>query len=187
MEDKILIAYQNAINRIDDYFEYNFESRRDQKFVTKVLEELAEELKKSIMIIAVKKLDPNAKLPTQANPYDAGFDLYALNEWILHPGERRLFRTGLAVSIPPGHYGRIAPRSGLALRYGVDTMAGVVDATYRGELSVLLINLGQTNIHIKIGDRIAQMIIEKCHEVTWREVEQLDETSRGEGFGSSGQ
>jgi dUTP pyrophosphatase len=92
------------------------------------------------------------------------------------------------MSIPPGYYGRIAPRSGLALKYGIDVLAGVVDAGYRGEICVILYNTDKDNLfHIKTGDRIAQIIIEKYYPMDFVEVEKLDESIRGNsGFGSSG-
>ena len=96
--------------------------------------------------------------------------------------------TGISISIPRGYYGRVAPRSGLALRDGIDVLAGVIDAGYRGEVGVILINFGDKSFAFRKGDRIAQLIIEKCHEVEWQEVDELNGTARGDdGFGSSGE
>jgi len=141
--------------------------------------------------LPVKRLTPTAKLPEKANLFDAGLDLYSdeVKEVItLAPGERRLFSTGIAVGIPKGFVGLIWPRSGLAVKKGIDTLAGVIDAPYRGEVKVLLINESNGFQTFAPGDKIAQMIIQHVPDFTPVEVEDLDETSRGEnGFGSSGQ
>ncbi len=143
------------------------------------------------MKIDILKLDPNAIVPTRANTTDAGNDLYALESGYLKPGQRAAVRTGIAVALPKGVYGRIAPRSGLAAKSGMDVLAGVVDSSFRGEVKVILINLsdgGEENtFHWKAGDRIAQLIIEYCVPVEWESVETLPSTDRGlGGFGSSG-
>ena len=140
--------------------------------------------------IKIKLLDCEARGPFQANPNDAGYDLYAAIDRpiTLLPGERNLVNIGISVAIPPGFYGRIAPRSGLALKYGIDVLAGVVDSTYRGAVGVVLINLGQNTVVINSGDRVAQLIIERCEQAQWQAVDDLDETVRADaGFGSSGQ
>ena len=151
------------------------------------------------MQIKFKKVNENAKIPTQASPKDA-FDLYATEDAILVPGERKLFKTGIQVELPDGYYGRVAPRSGLAYKYGIDVLAGVIDEGYRGEIGVILINLdfnldpetqGEpflNSYYVKAGDKIAQLNIEKhgndCDVVV---VDELSETERGEkGFGDSG-
>lgn len=145
------------------------------------------------MKIKIKKLNIDAVIPTQAKRGDAGYDLYSIDDSPLFGSQRRLFRTGIAIEIPEGYYGRIAPRSGLALKNGVDVLGGVVDANYRGEIGVILLNTTAKGdelqiTHIKKGDKIAQLIIEKCHEVEWQEVSALTETDRGAGgFGSTGQ
>lgn len=145
------------------------------------------------MKIKIKKLNIDAVIPTQAKKGDAGYDLYSIDDSPLFGSQRRLFRTGIAIEIPEGYYGRIAPRSGLALKNGVDVLGGVVDANYRGEIGVILLNTTAKGdelqiTHIKKGDKIAQLIIEKCHEVEWQEVSALTETDRGAGgFGSTGQ
>jgi dUTP pyrophosphatase len=138
--------------------------------------------------IRVKKLRDDARLPARAQSSDAGADLCAVEAFTLAPGERRLVPTGLAIEIPPGWYGRIAPRSGLAVRHGVDTLSGVVDAGYRGELRVLLINLGGEPVSFEAGARVAQLIIERAAACDFVWAEGLSETARGEGgFGSTGQ
>lgn len=138
--------------------------------------------------IKVKQLRPGARLPERTTSHDAGADLCCVDAFTLAPGERRLVPTGLALEIPPGWYGRVAPRSGLAVRHGVDTLAGVVDSGYRGELQVLLINLGGDPVSFAAGARIAQLIVERAAPCGFAWAEQLSETPRGAGgFGSSGQ
>lgn len=137
--------------------------------------------------IKVKRLHPAATLPAYATAFAAGADLCCVEAFTLHPGERKLVPTGLAVEIPPGCYGRIAPRSGLAVKHGVDTLAGVIDPDFRGELKVLLINLGDQAISFDAGARIAQLITERAASGDFVEVEELSDTERaGGGFGSTG-
>lgn len=138
-------------------------------------------------MIKVKKLHPDAKLPQRVNWSDAGADLSCVEPFTLAPGERKLVSTGLSIEIPEGYYGRIAPRSGLGFKHGVDVMAGVADSLYRGEYKVLLVNLGDAEIAFQAGDRIAQLIIEKIGLFSFKWAEELSDTSRGDkGFGSSG-
>ena len=140
------------------------------------------------MDIITKTLSEKAKLPTTANYADAGYDLSSIEDHHIKVGERRVVKTGLAFVIPAGYYGRIAPRSGLAVKKGLDVMAGVIDSTYRGEIGVVLINLGDKPIDISEGDRIAQIIFETCHYAEFIDVEDIPESERGDGgFGSSGQ
>lgn len=165
--------------------------------------------------IRYKKLHSEAKKPEQAKDGDAGYDLFALESATLLPFERKVIKTGLAIEIPKGCYGRVAPRSGLAVKAGIDVMAGVVDSGYRNEVGVVLINLdvlgwlqnmfkailGKNDsamsfqsifgafgrFQIEKGDKIAQLIIEKCHKVNWIESEVLDDSDRNlGGFGSTG-
>lgn len=146
-----------------------------------------EENRTQIMQISVKKLDPRAKLPFRANPFDAGADLCALEGGALVHGQRMLVSTGLSLAIPNGYFGRIAPRSGLAVKKGVDILAGTLDSLYRGEVKICVINLGVEPFVWEAGERIAQLIIEKCEAAKFLEVAELDETARGAGgFGSSG-
>jgi dUTP pyrophosphatase len=137
--------------------------------------------------LSFKKLDPDAVLPTRGSPAAAGLDLYSIEAVSLNRGERRLIRTGLAVAIPEGFYGRVAPRSGLAVQKGIDVLAGVIDADYRGEIRCLLINSGEETVHLPAQTKICQLIIEKIitPDAVW--VESLSDTSRGGGgFGSTG-
>jgi len=139
------------------------------------------------MVIQFKKLSPNATIPKRANPTDAGLDLFAIEDFSIEPGKRFLAKTGLAVAVPSGHYGRVADRSGNAWKLGVHTFAGVVDEAYRGELGVVLFNSSQAPVAFKRGDRVAQLIVEKCAYPDAVEVGELDETARGQGgFGSTG-
>ena len=139
------------------------------------------------MKLKIKRLKPEGKIPTRAKSSDAGYDLYSVVDVLITPTARELVATGIAIEIPEGYYGRIAPRSGLAVKAGVDILAGVVDSGYRNEVKVVMINLGQGLVSVNKGDRIAQLIIEKCHDVEWEETEELSDSDRGEGgFGSSG-
>src|SRR5918912_2856249 len=107
-----------------------------------------------------KKLHADACLPTRGSSESAGLDLYAVERVTLGAGERAAVRTGLAVAIPRGFYGRVAPRSGLAVRHGLDTMSGVIDSDYRGEILCVLIKHGDQSVDIEAGSRIAHLIIE---------------------------
>jgi dUTP pyrophosphatase len=136
--------------------------------------------------VKVKRIHPAAKLPTRGTNWSAGADLSCLEAFILGPGERKLVPTGLAVEIPPGWYGRVAPRSGLAANHGVDMLAGVIDSDYRLELKALLINLGDAPVSFDAGERIAQLIIERAAVCDYVWADELSETERGGGFGSTG-
>jgi dUTP pyrophosphatase len=138
-------------------------------------------------ILEFKRLDPLATLPSRGSASSAGLDIYSLEEVTIAPGERTLARTGLSVAIPEGFYGRVAPRSGLAVKQGLDVLAGVIDSDYRGELSCLLYNTSDLTIVLPAHSKICQLIIEKIvtPEPVWSE--DLSETARGAGgFGSTG-
>jgi dUTP pyrophosphatase len=132
--------------------------------------------------------DVNAKTPTKGTEKSAGYDLYACCNALIYPQERILVKTGICIEVPEGYYGRIAPRSGIALKNGIDVMAGVIDSDYRGEIGVLLYNTDKNiPFHVKIGDRIAQLIIEKYFNFDIRIVETISTSQRGDGgFGSTG-
>lgn len=135
-----------------------------------------------------KQLHPAARLPTRGSAESAGLDLYSIEDMEIPAGGRAAVQTGLAVAIPHGYYGRIAPRSGLAVRHGVDVLAGVIDADYRGHLKCALINHGAETFHIAAGQRIAQLIIEAIITPAPQWAEDLDDTARGAGgFGSTGE
>jgi dUTP pyrophosphatase len=144
--------------------------------------------KKNNMNIQIKKLSDQAKIPTQGSKYAAGYDLYAAEEVLVNTMGRKLVKTNISISIPEGYYGRIAPRSGLAYKNGIDVLAGVIDSDYRGDIGVILFNSDHNlDFPVNVGDRIAQIIIEKCHSVNWDTVENLEASVRSEkGFGSSG-
>ena len=141
------------------------------------------------MDIAAVRLDPGLPLPAHARPGDAGLDLYARESASIDPGERRLMPTGLAVAIPPGHAGLVLPRSGLAMQKGVTVLnaPGLIDAGYRGELKVLLINHGAATVDIARGERIAQLVVQAVAHVQLVEIDRLPDSERGTGgFGSTG-
>lgn len=139
----------------------------------------------------MRRLDPDLPLPEYAKPGDAGVDLRATESLTLLPGGgRALVPTGIAVAIPRGYAGFVQPRSGLALRHGVTCLntPGLIDADYRGELKVLLVNTDPAEpFLIERGERIAQLVIQAVEHVAFVEVEELDSTERGEGgFGHTG-
>lgn len=134
-----------------------------------------------------KKLDLRATLPTRGSVAAAGLDLYSIEVVNLQPMERKLVRTGLAVAIPEGFYGRIAPRSGLATKNGIDVLAGVIDADYRGEIQCLLHNTGNETVELPAQAKVCQLIIEKIITPVPVLVDDLTNTTRGSGgFGSTG-
>ena len=130
-------------------------------------------------------------LPTYATEQSAGLDLRAdvSESVVLHPMERMLVPTGLHIALPPGFEAQVRPRSGLALKHGITVLntPGTIDADYRGEIKVLLINFSNQDFVINAGERIAQMVVARHEQVEWVDVEQLDETARGEGgYGHTG-
>lgn len=140
--------------------------------------------------ISVQKLSAEARLPSYAHHGDAGVDLYSAVDKVLAPGERALIPTGLKMAIPHGYEGQVRPKSGLALRHGVTVLntPGTVDAPYRGEVGVVLINLDQkTPYEVKKGEKIAQMVFARVEYAAFAETAELAATTRGEGgFGSTG-
>jgi dUTP pyrophosphatase len=142
------------------------------------------------LVIPVVRLDPDLPLPAYARPGDAGLDLLAREPATLSAGGgRALVPTGIALAIPDGYAGFVQPRSGLALRHGITCLntPGLIDAGYRDELKVLLVNLDPTDaFEIERGERIAQLVIQAVARVEWLPVEALDGTNRGGGFGSTG-
>ena len=138
-------------------------------------------------VLRFKQLDPKAILPTRGSSFAAGLDICSIEDVVIEPHQRATARTGLAVAIPHGFYGRVAPRSGLAVKQGLDVLAGVIDSDYRGELCCVLYNTGDAAIQLPAGSNICQLIIEKIitPQATW--TNDLDETARGAGgFGSTG-
>ena len=139
------------------------------------------------MILKIKKLHPDAKIPKYAHHDDAGFDLFTPENFIVKKGERFGVPTGIAMEIPEGYVGLIWDKSGIAIKHGMKTLGGVIDSTYRGEVLVGMINLSGSDYVFEKGHKIAQMIIQKKETVGFEEVNELQDTVRGEGgFGSTG-
>lgn len=139
------------------------------------------------MQIKIKKLYPDTKLPNYAHPGDVGMDLYAREDYLLKPGERRVFFVGFALEFKNGYAALVKDKSSLPNKAGLHTMGGVYDAGYRGEYNVNLINLSQEAYQIHVGDKIAQLVVIPVTIAELKEVEVLNESSRGEGrFGSTG-
>lgn len=142
------------------------------------------------LLLRIKRLHPQALIPRYAHgpAEDAGMDLHSIAHVTLAPGETKLVATGLAIELPPGYEAQIRPRSGLALKYSITmpNSPATIDPGYRGEISVILHNLGRESFRIEPGERIAQMVVARYEPVDWEEAE-LSETTRGQGgFGSSG-
>ena len=134
-----------------------------------------------------RRLDPRAVLPTRGSAAAAGLDLYSIEDIQIQPRQRVLARTGLSVAIPHGFYGRVAPRSGLAVKNGLDVLAGVIDSDYRGEVRCALLITGDEPIELAQGSRLCQLIIEQIITPTPAWSEELEDTTRGAGgFGSTG-
>jgi len=140
--------------------------------------------------ILVTKLDNDAVIPTYAKPGDAGADLYSISDLVLAPGERALVKTGIAIALPNGYVGLVHPRSGLGLKNGISVVntPGTIDAGYRGEIGVVLINHDlHESFQVKKGDRIAQLVIQKVENAQFKVVNQLPESERAAGgYGSTG-
>jgi dUTP pyrophosphatase len=142
-----------------------------------------------IVEIEIKKLSKTAMVPTRANRTDAGLDLYADQDLKLSPGEWKIVKTGIAIALPNGYAGLVLPRSGLAAKAGLTIMnsPGLIDPAYRGEVGVILTNLGKKVFNVESGMRIAQLLITKFEPASLKEVVELDKTDRGDGgFGSTG-
>ncbi len=141
------------------------------------------------MTLAFRRIRPQAVLPAYAHPGDAGMDVCSAEAVRIPPGGRALVPTGLAVRLPMGYEAQVRPRSGLALKKGVTVLnaPGTIDAGYRGEIGVVLANLGEMDFDVKAGDRIAQLVVAPVTRPEIVETSELDETERGAGgFGSTG-
>lgn len=140
--------------------------------------------------VPIVQLDPELPLPSYAHAGDAGLDLYARESAVLAAaGGRLLMPTGISIAIPAGHAGFVLPRSGHALRHGLAVVnaPGLIDAAYRGEIKVILLNTDPTeSFQVNRGDRIAQLVVQRVEQVEWQIVQQLDGENRGGGFGHSG-
>lgn len=141
------------------------------------------------MKLSIRRVDPAAQMPTYAHPGDAGMDVRSIEELTLEPGARALVHTGLVFQLPPDAEAQVRPRSGLALKHGVTVLnsPGTIDAGYRGEVGVILVNLGQQPFRIEKGMKIAQVVVSRVEQAEIVEVQETDETDRGSGgFGSTG-
>lgn len=137
--------------------------------------------------LQVLLLSDHATAPTKGSAFAAGHDLYSARDTLIPARGRAIVATDISISVPVGTYGRVAPRSGLAAKHGIDTMAGVIDADYRGPVGVILANLSDTDFQVKIGDRVAQLIVEKIAMPEVVVVQKLEDSVRGAGgFGSTG-
>jgi dUTP pyrophosphatase len=139
------------------------------------------------MKLLIKKLSPDATIPRYARPLEAGLDLYSNETVVLQPNEKKTIKTGIALALPPGHVGLVWDRSGLASKFHLHTFAGVIDETYRGELSIVIGNFGTQPYTIEKNTRIAQLLVQPIVQPEVNEVTELSETNRGSGgFGSTG-
>lgn len=137
--------------------------------------------------LLVKLLTPLATLPHRATPGSAGYDLFAAEDKVITAQNKQVVKTDVSIAIPSGHYGRVAPRSGLTVKHFIDIGAGVIDSDYRGPIDVVMFNFSTNDYKVKTGDKIAQLVLEKIITPEVVEVDSLDETQRGEGgFGSTG-
>jgi dUTP pyrophosphatase len=138
-------------------------------------------------IVVRAQLSQGGRLPAYGSTAAAGADLCASEALEIAPGARAAVPTALRVAIPPGHVGLVWPRSGLAVRHGIDTLAGVIDSDYRGEVRVVLVNHGDEPFRVAPGDRVAQLLLQRVERAVFTETPVLDDTARGEGgFGSTG-
>lgn len=140
------------------------------------------------MQLPIKKIDPRAKIPGYALAHDAGLDLYALEDTVIPAQGRAIVRTGVAMAIPEGFVGLVWDRSGLASKSGIHRMAGVIDAGYRGEIKIVLLNTTAEDYRIAAGDKVAQLLIQPVAHAEVLETETLPDSERGtRGFGTTGE
>tara|TARA_Y100001970_G_C14101997_1_gene785981 strand:- start:608 stop:1030 length:423 start_codon:yes stop_codon:yes gene_type:complete len=139
-------------------------------------------------MLQVKLNHIDARMPTRGSDQSAGYDLYSVESVTIPPRTHKLIKTGISIALPEETYGRIAPRSGLAYKYGIDVFAGVIDRDYRGEIGVILFNSSDVPFQVNVSDRIAQLIVERIALIPIIQAgNTLDMTERGEGgFGSTG-
>jgi dUTP pyrophosphatase len=140
--------------------------------------------------VLITRIDPEVPLPVFARPGDAGADLVTAEDIDLAPGQRAVVRTGIAIALPDGYAGFVHPRSGLAAKHGITLVnaPGTIDSGYRGEIKVILLNTDAVRaVSLRRGDRIAQLVVQRVENVTFREVPALPDSARGDnGFGSTG-
>jgi dUTP pyrophosphatase len=139
------------------------------------------------MSLGVKKLAYDSIIPTHGSDGAVGYDLYSNTSCVIPASKRGIVSTGIAIVLPPGVYGRVAPRSGLAVKHGIHVGAGVIDPDYTGEVKVVLFNHGDKDFEVEKGDRIAQLVLERCETPPIEEINIVEDTERGSGgFGSTG-
>jgi len=141
--------------------------------------------------VTIQKIKEDAKVPSYAHDGDAGVDLYSVEDFIINPKERLLVPTGIIIAVPRGYEAQVRPKSGLAVKHGISVVntPGTIDSGYRGEVKVILVNLGEEPFKVEKGNKIAQMVFNKVEEAEFEEVKELDinETKRSSGgFGSTG-
>ena len=140
------------------------------------------------MHLPIRRLHEHAVIPEYATAHDAGLDLCTVAEVTVAPGERAVLPTGIAIALPAGYVGLIWDKSGVSTKRGVTTIAGVIDAGYRGEITVALYNIGHESQTFTVGTKVAQLLVQPVAQVSFTEVAELDETERGAGgFGSTGE
>lgn len=184
----ILINY-SLPNNLNNKMSTQSETANEVKIDTNKVKVLEPTVSITTLGIKIKKIHPEAIIPTKGSVDAAGYDLHSSIDGILQPGERKLIPTNISMVIPKGWYGRIAPRSGLAYKHGIDVLAGVIDSDYRGNIGVILYNTDLDKpFEFKTGDRIAQIIFEKHANALFVEFQELGEsTERGDaGYGSTG-
>ena len=139
------------------------------------------------MKIKFKKLNPSAKLPAYAHPGDAGIDFFALEKTVIRPGERLAVKTGISMELPHGYVGLFWDKSSIGIKEGIKTIGGVIDAGFRGEVMVGIVNLSEKEYVFEVGHKVAQMLIQEVELAEIEEVADLNTSSRGQGgFGSTG-
>jgi len=139
------------------------------------------------MSLGIKRLSDDSIIPTRGSGGAVGYDLYSNTSCVIPASERGLVSTGIAIILPSGVYGRVAPRSGLAVKHGIQVGAGVIDPDYTGEVKVVLFNHGDKDFEVEKGDRIAQLVLERCETPPIEEITVVEDTERGSsGFGSTG-
>lgn len=139
------------------------------------------------MIIKIKKINPEAKLPEYSRVGDAGMDIFSCEDYELMPGEKHNFNSGFSAEIPEGYFGKLYDKSGFANKHQIINLGGVIDSNYRGQWNITLKNIGDKSYKIKKGEKIAQVIFHQIPQIEIEEVDQLNDTGRGTGWaGSSG-
>lgn len=162
---------------------------RNEKFLQQnfIVSRMVTDTGANKMVLKIKRLSADARLPTRGSKLAAGYDLYAAHDAIIPARGKIMIKTDISIQIPSGYYGRVAPRSGLALKNSIDIGAGVIDEDYRGNVGVIIFNHGDQDFTVTCGDRIAQLLLEKIITPEVIEVDELDTTERNAGgFGSTG-